>query len=92
MNPQVAKKLEIIKKSKDIFFTGIGFTRKNINPEFNETLEVITSDVNDIKRDMESISFINIQHVYPVVQSELSELDKLYKEYKNFKKRKMLKK
>ncbi|PLY06505.1 MAG: hypothetical protein C0625_09110 [Arcobacter sp.] len=81
LNPQIKSKIQIIKKSKAIFFTGIGFSRKNLDKVHSGMMKKMTDDFSNSKKNFEVISFIDIQKIFLLKDGDLNELDKFYKEY-----------
>lgn len=81
-NPQIKNKIEIVAKSKAIFFNAIGITLKS-SDNYND---IMKSFIKENKSDLEILSFVKIQKVYPVEKDELKETDKFFEEYFNLKK------
>ena len=92
LNPQIKQKIEIIKRSKPIFFSGIGFTHKLMNDKYSKMLQKMTEDINSSENGVELVSLIDLTRVLVVTNDDLQELESFYKEYfmlkKQYKKKK----
>lgn len=90
VNPQIMKKIKILKKSKKIFIYAIVIIRKDILEDNKEVINDLTNDVNFI---LETISFGGSSFFSGLEKAKKSDLDetknlfikyeKLYKKYEN---------
>lgn len=80
-NPQFKDKTEIVAKSSNIFFRGIGVTRSGLDKYLEDTYIDINNKINDNKVDLGVLSYVQIQNIFLLNDSELEELEILYKNY-----------
>ena len=84
LNPQIKKKIEIIKKSKAIFLSGIGFSSKNFDPYYDNMISGVRDDINE-KGKIRLSDAINIHKIYYVKDVELKPLNDFFYEYSKLK-------
>lgn len=83
LNPQIKDKVEIVKKSKKIFFLGMNFIRDGLDKEMYKIAEKIINHVNNGSENFENSFFIQIKHILRVEDKDLEELEKFYNNYMN---------
>ena len=81
LNPQIKEKLEIIRKSKPIFFRAIGLTRKGLNKETYLWLDKLAEKLNKKEDKIKAISFLKLSSIYMLEDNEVKDLDTFFKEY-----------
>lgn len=81
LNPQIAKKIDIIGRSKAIFPIAIGLDRKDAYSKYKEVYEHIQKDVNDENVEFETVKYVNIKGIVTVSKKDLKPLDNFYREY-----------
>jgi len=81
LNPQIEQKVTIIKKSKAMFFSGIGFTHKKMEEKHSRMLEKMTKDINSSENGVELVSLIDLVRILVVREDDLKELSHFYNEY-----------
>lgn len=81
LNPQIKEQTKIVKKSKPIFVSAIGFTHKHIDETYNKRLEQLTLDINNSAKAIELISLIDLARIKVIEDNELEELELFYEEY-----------
>lgn len=86
LNPQIKQKIQIIKKSKPIFFSAIGFTHKFMSNKYSKMLEKITDDLNSSENGIKLVSLIDLTRIFVVTNDDLEELEIFYKKYFKLKK------
>ncbi len=88
INPQIKKQVEIIKESKRIFLTGIGFTRKDLNNDFYAFSKIMNEDFANKDDKLRVFAFANVKKVYFFKNNDpkLKNLNDFYLEYFRLKK------
>ena len=81
LNPQIASKIKIVKKSKPIFFRGLGFTRKDLDKKFHDMVFKTIYKVNATKTEFNRFSYFDAQTIYILNDDDLLELDKMHQKY-----------
>lgn len=84
LNPQIQNKIKIIKKSKKIFISAIGFSNKKINPLYDDVIFDLKNDIKNNGKVKLSRS-ISIYNFYNISDEELNPLDEFFNEYLDLK-------
>lgn len=88
INPQIKKQVKIIKKSKQIFLSAIGLTRKDLNNDFYEFSNLMNKDFGNKNDKLRIFAFANVKRIYFFKNNDpkLKELNDFYMEYFKLKK------
>ena len=85
LNPQIKNKIEILKKSKAIFLSGVGFTNKKINPYYENMHDSVKEDMGKNGKIILSPA-VKIYDFYKINDEELKPLDRFFENFFNLKK------
>lgn len=80
LNPQIKNQIEIIRKSKPIFLSGIGFTSRKIDPYYVDMISNLKKDI-DNEGLLKLTSAISIYKIYDIKEEELKPLNDFFSEY-----------
>lgn len=81
INPQIAKKIKIIKKSKEIFSDAITLTNKNMTEEERKKIVEVTADLSVLLDNMSFSSRLNISEFKEIPYAEKLKSENFYKEF-----------
>ncbi|ADG94496.1 hypothetical protein Arnit_2848 [Arcobacter nitrofigilis DSM 7299] len=83
INPQIKRQVKIIKKSKQIFLTAIGFARKDLSKGFYEFSNIMNKDFGNNKDKLKIFAFANVKKIYFFKNDDpkLQDLNDFYLEY-----------
>lgn len=82
LNPQILRKVEIIKKSKPIFLSTIGLIRKDINEDKSQQMKELSKSLNKQFFAKDVLALANIDKVIIITSKDLQEYRDFYLKYK----------